>query len=73
MQTRTLGAINLCPDRSSQAGYYFMNLNTGKRIHRRKWTPITMTDEVVKRVEQLGIRNNQPNLLVFTNKLGETT
>ena len=34
-QARTLGAITLGPDTSSQSGYYFMNLNTGKKIHRR--------------------------------------
>ena len=48
-----------------------MSLNTGKRIHRRNWTPLPMPDEVVSRVEQLGKKDGQPNLLVFTNKHGE--
>ena len=30
-----------------------------------------MPDEVVSRVEQLGRKDSQPNLLVFTNKHGE--
>ena len=48
MQARTLGAITLGPDSSARGGYYFMNLNTGKRIHRRNWTPLPMPDEVIK-------------------------
>ena len=48
-----------------------MSLNTGRLIHRRNWTPLPMPDEVVSRVEQLGRRDSQPNLLVFANKHGE--
>ena len=50
MQSRTLGAITLGPDSSARGGYYFMNLNTGKRIHNRHWTSLPMSDEVIKRV-----------------------
>ena len=71
MEARTIGAITLGSDNSEQAGYWFMSLNTGKRIHRRNWTPLPMSDEVVSRVEQLGRRDGQPNLLVFANKHGE--
>ena len=35
MKVRTLGAIPLEPDSSTRGGYYFMNLNTGKRIQCR--------------------------------------
>ena len=45
LKAKTIGAITLRPDNSQQAGYWFMNLNTGKRIHRRSWTPIPMPDE----------------------------
>ena len=48
-----------------------MSLITGRRIHRRNWTPLPIPDEVVSRVEQLGRKDGQPNLLVFTNKHGE--
>ena len=71
MAARTISAITLGPDNSEQAGYWFMSLNTGRRIHRRNWTPLPMPDEVVSRVEQLGRRDGQPNLLVFANKHGE--
>ena len=71
MQSRTLGAITLGPDSSARGGYYFMNLNTGKRIHRRNWTDLPMPDEVIKRVEQLGKKDNQPKLLINTDKKGD--
>lgn len=48
-----------------------MSLNAGRRIHRRKCTPLPIPDEVVSSVEQLGKRNGQPNLVMFTNKHGE--
>ena len=38
MQDRSLGAIALDPSRGHSSGYYLMNLNTGKKIHRRSWT-----------------------------------
>ena len=71
MKARTIGAITLRLDNSQQAGYWFINLNTGNRIHRRSCTLISMPDEVVKRVEQLGKLDGQPNLLTFTNEDGE--
>ena len=71
MAPRTIGAITLGPDSSQQAGYWFMSLNTCRRIRRRNWTPLPMSDKVVSRVEQLGKKDGQINLLVFTNKHGE--
>ena len=70
-KARSLGAITLGPDSSQQAGYWFMNLNTGERIHRRSWTPLPMPEEVIKIVEQLGKSDGQPNLLTFTNEDGD--
>ena len=71
MTARSLGAIALGPSLGQSSGYYFMNLNTGKRIHRRSWTELPMPNEVIKRVEYLGRKDNQPELLVFTDKHGE--
>ena len=71
MQSRTLGAITLGPDTTGRGGYYFMNLNTGRRIHRRTWDAIPMPDTVIKRVEHLGKKDGQPELLTFTDRYGE--
>jgi hypothetical protein len=35
MDARTIGALALRPARNAQGGYFFMNLNTGKKITRR--------------------------------------
>ena len=71
MTARSLGAIALGSSLGQSSGYYFMNLNTGKRIHRRSGTELPMPNEVIKRVEFLGRKDNQPELLAFTNKHGE--
>ena len=71
MTARSLGAIALGPSLGQSAGYYFMNLNTGKKIHRRSWTELPIPNEVIKRVEYLGKKDNQPEILIFTDKHGE--
>merc|ERR1712214_65841 len=71
MTARSLGAIALGPSLGQSSGYYFMNLNTGKWIHRRSWTELPMPNEVIKRVEYLGKKDNQPEILIFTDKHGE--
>ena len=35
MSARSLGAVALGPSLGQSSGYYFMNMNTGKRIQRR--------------------------------------
>jgi hypothetical protein len=40
MQARTLGAICLGPTGNLQGSYKFLNLRTGQRITRRKWTDL---------------------------------
>ena len=47
-----------------------MSLDTGRRIHRRDWTSVPMTNEVIARVERMGKHEGQPALLVFTDKCG---
>ena len=49
---RRTSAICLRPS-NSQGGYYFMSLETGKRIHGYKFTELTMPDHVIDRVHQL--------------------
>ena len=51
---RTVGAICLGPTGNQQGGYKFFNLHTGKRITRRKWTPLPMPHDVIARVNQIG-------------------
>ena len=53
-QARTLGAIFLGPSGNLQGGYKFMNLRTGKRLNRHKWTALPMPQEVIDRINKLG-------------------
>ena len=48
-----------------QGGYKFMNLRTGKRITRRKWTTLPMPQDVIARVNDIGQSQGQPSLLTF--------
>jgi hypothetical protein len=50
MQAHTVGAICLGPTGNIQGSYKFLNLGSGKRITRRKWTPLPMSQEVMDRV-----------------------
>ena len=36
-----------------------MNLNTGRIVHRRKFTPLPITDNVIRRVHELAIHDGQ--------------
>lgn len=52
MKERTVPAIVL--NRSNDTGgHYFMSLETGRRLHSYGWQELSMTDDIVKRVEAL--------------------
>ena len=66
----TCGAISLGPNMSTQYGYWFMSLQTGKRIHRCQWTELPMPQEVISRVERLALLEHQPSLITFSDRNG---
>jgi hypothetical protein len=59
MSQRTVGAIVLGP-RQIQGQYNYMSLETGQQIDGRVVAVIPPTDDVILRVEQLGIEQKQP-------------
>jgi hypothetical protein len=67
MQTRTVGAIATRPTGNDQGGYYFIRLDTGRRINRKDWTPLPMPSEVVDQVHRLARRAKSNPTLTFTN------
>jgi hypothetical protein len=67
---RTVGAICLGPTGNMQGSYKFLNLRTGKRITRRRWTLLPMPQEVIERVNQLGTADGQPELFTFYDRKG---
>jgi hypothetical protein len=70
MRPRTTGAICLGPTGNEQGGHYFMSLTTGRRLHRQYWTPLTMPNDVIDRVNKLGAKQKMPKTLTFANRLG---
>ena len=66
MSQRTLGAIATRP--SNDAGsYYFISLQSGRRINRRSWTSLLMPEAVVAQVHRLARRAKATKQLTFTN------
>ena len=55
--SRTIGAIVLYPRNGKS--WYFMSLQTGKRVHQHGWTVLPASKEVVARVNFLGKRQKQ--------------
>ena len=49
-----------------------MCLNTGRSLHRRRWTSLPIPAHVVARVDVLGARDGQSKLLIFTDASGRT-
>jgi hypothetical protein len=67
---RTKAAISLGPSGNLQGGYRFMALDTGKKITRRNWDVIPITELVIARVNALG--KDQPEVITFTDRHGAT-
>ena len=62
---RTKGAIALGPGGNLQGSFKFVALDSGKKITRRNWDVIPMTDAVVTQVNELG--RDQPEQSVFAD------
>ena len=67
MRTRTVGAIATRPTGNTQGGYYFIRLDTGRRINRRDWTALPMPNIVIDQVHRLARRAKANRALAFTN------
>ena len=65
---RAKGAISLGLSLNMQGGFKFMALNTGKKIGRRSWYIIPMTNIEITSVNALG--SDQPEQLIFTDRCG---
>ena len=47
-----------------------MNLRTGKKLTRRRWKALQMSQEVIDRINKLGEADGQPSLLTFYDRHG---
>jgi hypothetical protein len=57
--SRCTGAIALNPTGNISGDHYFMSLNTCRRLSRRQWTVIPITDEVISIVNAIGWADGQ--------------
>ena len=58
---RMISCIALRPC-NKKGGYFFLNLETGKRIHGYDWTELAIPQRVIDRVHDLAIEGNTPEL-----------
>lgn len=64
MVSRTSHAIILGPTGNIQGSYKLLNLSTGKKLKRRKFTKCPMPDSVISQVETMG-QQNLPGVFDF--------
>ena len=60
-EQRSVGAIALRPS-NSEGGYWFMSLESGRKIHGYLWNELPIPTHVVRRVEELASNENAPDL-----------
>ncbi len=51
--------------------YKFLSLTTRKKVGRRKFTEMPITDSVIRRINSLGKKEQCKNGLCFKNRKGE--
>ena len=71
MPERTIGAICMGPSGNMQGGHNFMSLVTGQKIHRHRWTPMPMPQEVIDLVSAMGAQQRMSLTLTFANRHGK--
>ena len=70
MDPRTVSAIYLRPTGNTQGSFYYNSLVTGRRLHRRRCTPLPMPQEAIDRVHHIATRQKIMPGLVFTGADG---
>ena len=75
MNTRSVPAVAL-RQANRDGGHYFMNLETGKRMHSYIWDEIPISSSAIATIEQIEKNENQPEIvngdLLFEWKIGDT-
>ena len=71
MATRTVGAIALRPTGNAQGGFYFMSLESGRKLNRNHWTELPMPKEVIDRVQVIARQTGSDRGLAFGNRNGD--
>ena len=70
MSQRTMGAICLGPTGNRQGGHWFLSLTSGSRVRRNHWVAIHTPQDVVARVNAIGLRQKMPIKITYANRYG---
>jgi hypothetical protein len=65
MEPSTKWGICMQPTGNLQGSYKFMSLTTGKKIARRKFTEMLMTEAVIKQIKKWAMKDRAQNGLTF--------
>ena len=58
------------PSGNTQGSFYYYSLLSGRRLHRRRRTPLPMSQEVIDRVHYIADKQKSPSGLTFTRQDG---
>jgi hypothetical protein len=64
---RTQGKICLGPSSNFQGNYKLLALNSGRKITRKQFTELPMSDSVIKQVKALAEKEKQGDEIIFTD------
>ena len=70
MRLRTVGAITMRPTGNSQGSFYYFSLLTGRRLHRKKCTPLPMPQTAIARIHAMASKQKLPDGLAFLHRNG---
>ncbi len=58
------------PTGNLQGSYKFLSLSTGKKVSQRKFTEMPIIDSVIKKVEEMAVKDGAVNRISFKNRKG---
>jgi hypothetical protein len=70
LEPRTNWGICMGPTGNLQGSYKFLSLATGKKVTRRKFTEMPVTDAVIKQVEEMAVKDGAIKGINFKDKKG---
>jgi hypothetical protein len=70
LEPRTNWAICMGPMGNLQGSYKFLSLATGKKVTRRKFTEMPVTDAVIKQVEEMAVKDEAIKGINFKDRKG---
>jgi hypothetical protein len=70
LEPRTKWAICMGPMGNLQGSYKFLSLVNGKKVMRRKFTEMPVTEAVIKQVEEMAVKDGAVKGIIFKDRKG---